>query len=30
LQRAGKSAQTAEEFQRGVPLTMGMSLIEEA
>ncbi len=27
LQRAGKSAQTAEEFLRGVPLTQGMSLI---
>ena len=26
LQRAGKSAQTAEEFLRGVPLTKGMSL----
>ena len=27
LQRAGKSAQTAEEFLRGVPLTKGMSLL---
>lgn len=27
LQRAGKSAQTAQEFLRGVPLTQGMSLI---
>ncbi|NQY60885.1 methionyl-tRNA formyltransferase [Cognatishimia sp.] len=27
LQRAGKSAQTAEEFLRGVPLSKGMSLL---
>lgn len=29
LQRAGKSAQTAEEFLRGLPFSKGMSLISE-